>query len=128
MKRTVPLLIAFLVAIAIPSPALSQKQLPAEDQKKLFKAPEGFAIELVAAEPTVINPITMTLDDKGRIYVSESHTYRYGPSGSPVKPASNPIVRLDPQPDGKGYKRVVVADRFEEPVMGLAFRNGKLWV
>ena len=30
----------------------------------------------------------MVLDDKGRIIVSESHTYRYGKSGTPVKPAS----------------------------------------
>jgi quinoprotein glucose dehydrogenase len=100
--------------------------LPA-DEKKLFVLPRGFEIELVAAEPLVINPITMALDEKGRLYVSESHTYRYGPGGSPVKPFSNPIVRLDPLPDGKGYKRVQVADGFEEPVMGLAIRDGKLW-
>src|SRR4029078_10879176 len=78
MKRSLPLLLVLLVAVAVPSPAVSQKKIPAEEQKKLFKVPEGFEIELVAAEPTVINPITMTIDEKGRIYVSESHTYRYG--------------------------------------------------
>ncbi len=102
-------------------------RLAPEEEKKQFSLPKGFEIDLVAAEPLVVNPITMTLDDRGRLYVSESHTYRYGPSGSPVKPFTNPIVRLDPLEGGKGYRRVVVADGFEEPVMGLAIRDGKLW-
>lgn len=103
-------------------------RLSAEEQKKHFQVPEGFEVELVAAEPLVINPITMTIDDKGRIYVSESHTYRYGPTGSPVKPFRNPVVRLDPQPDGKGYKRVPVADGFDDPVMGIAVKGDKIWL
>ena len=103
-------------------------RLSAEEQKKHFQVPEGFEVELVAAEPLVINPITMSVDDKSRIYVSESHTYRYGPSGSPVKPFRNPVVRLDPLPDGKGYKRVPVADGFDDPVMGIAIRGDKIWL
>jgi putative membrane-bound dehydrogenase-like protein len=107
--------------------ATVQKQQPPEKQHKHFTFPKGFELELVAAEPLVINPVTMTLDEQGRIYVSESHTYRYGPAGSPVKPYANPIVRLDPQPGGS-LKRTLVADGFEDPAMGLAIRDGKLWV
>jgi putative membrane-bound dehydrogenase-like protein len=103
-------------------------RLSAEEEKKHFQVPEGFEVELVAAEPQIINPITLAVDDKGRIYVSESHTYRYGPSGSPIKPYRNPVVRLDPLPDGKGYQRTVVADGFEDPVMGIAVRGNKLWL
>ena len=102
--------------------------LSAEEERKHFLVPDGFEVELVAAEPTIINPITMALDEQGRLYVSESHTYRYGPSGSPVKPYRNPVVRLDPLPGGKGYQRVVVADGFDDPVMGIAIRGGKLWL
>jgi putative membrane-bound dehydrogenase-like protein len=105
-----------------------RKQLSAAEEKKYFQLPEGFEIELVAEEPAVINPITMALDEKGRLYVSESHTYRYGPQGSPVKPFSNPVVRLDPLPDGKGFRRVVVADGFDDPVMGIAVRGNQLWL
>lgn len=112
---------------AAPDRKITQHLSPAEE-KPHFVLPPDFEIELVAAEPLVINPITMTLDDRGRLYVSESHTYRYGPGGSPVKPYSNPIVRLEPLPDGKGYRRVVVVDGLEEPAMGLAIRQGKLWV
>jgi putative membrane-bound dehydrogenase-like protein len=98
-----------------------------DEQKGCFVLPPGFEVELVAAEPLVINPVTMTVDDKGRIYVSESHTYRFGPKGSPVQPFSNPIVRLDPKKDGKGYDRVVVAGGFDDPVMGIAVKGDKLW-
>jgi len=92
-----------------------------------FELPEGFQIELVAAEPLIINPVCIALDDRNHLYVAESHTYRFGPAGSPVKPAGNPIVRLDPLPDGKGFCRTVIADGFEDPVMGMAIRDGRLW-
>lgn len=103
-------------------------RLSAEEQHKHFVFPEGFALELVAADPLVINPITMALDEKGRIYVSESHTYRYGPSGSPIKPFANPVVRLDPTKDGKGFTRTLIADGFDDPVMGIAVKGDKLWL
>ncbi len=103
-------------------------RLSAQEQLKHFVVPEGFAVELVAADPLVINPITLAADEKGRLYVSESHTYRYGPPGSPIKPYANPVIRLDPTPDGKGFKRTLVADGFADPVMGIAIKGGKLWL
>lgn len=116
-----------LPIVPLPNKNIKDALEPAE-QKKHFQLPEGFEVELVAAEPLVINPVTMAMDEKGRLYVSESHTYRYGPSGSPIKPFRNPVVRLDPLPEGKGYKRVLVADGFDDPVMGIAVRGGKLWL
>jgi putative membrane-bound dehydrogenase-like protein len=102
-------------------------RLTAKEQLKHFIVPKDFEIELVAADPVVINPITMVVDDKGRIIVSESHTYRYGPPGSPIKPYANPVVRLDP--DGKGgFTRTLVADGFADPVMGIAVKGDKLWL
>ena len=107
-------------------PKVKDRQKP-EDQTKNFILPEGFVAELVAGDPLVINPVTITMDDQGRLLVSESHTYRYGPSGSPVKPFRNPVVRLDP--DGKGsFKRTLIADGFDDPVMGIAIKGDKLWL
>ncbi len=102
-------------------------RLTPQEQIKHFVVPKDFEIELVAADPLVINPITMVLDDKGRIIVSESHTYRYGPKGSPIKPYANPVIRLDP--DGKGgFTRTLIADGFADPVMGIAVKGDKLWL
>jgi putative membrane-bound dehydrogenase-like protein len=107
-------------------PKVKDRQKPA-DQTKNFILPEGFVAELVAGDPLVINPVTIMTDEKGRLLVSESHTYRYGPSGSPVKPFRNPVVRLDP--DGNGsFTRTLIADGFDDPVMGIAIKGDKLWL
>lgn len=104
-----------------------KKQISAQEQLKHFVVPKDFEIELVAADPVIINPVTMTLDDQGRIILSESHTYRYGPPGSPIKPFANPVIRLDP--DGKGgFTRTLIADGFDDPVMGIAIKGDKLWL
>jgi glucose/arabinose dehydrogenase len=115
-----------VLAADAPAKKADDVRSPAE-QLAAFKLPESFKIELVASEPVFFNPVAMAQDDQGRIYVSESHTYRWGPKGSPVDRPSNPIVRLDPSPDGKGFTRTVVAEGFEDPVMGILVRDGKLW-
>jgi putative membrane-bound dehydrogenase-like protein len=40
-----------------------------------MKLPEGFRARLVAAEPRMIKPIAMNVDDRGRVWVIETHTY-----------------------------------------------------
>jgi putative membrane-bound dehydrogenase-like protein len=40
-----------------------------------FKLPEGFRATLFAGEPDLIKPIAMTTDDRGRLWVVESHSY-----------------------------------------------------
>ena len=109
-------------------PKKIDRYIPAREQIGHFAVPEGFTVELVVSEPTIINPVCIALDEQGRLYVSESHTYRYGDKGTPLAgSAANPIVRLDPLPDGKGFRRVLVADGFDDPVMGMAIRGNQLW-
>src|SRR2546425_4944695 len=43
--------------------------------------PPGFTVELVASEPDVVNPIAMTFDDRGRIWITESIEYPRQPAG-----------------------------------------------
>jgi putative membrane-bound dehydrogenase-like protein len=40
-----------------------------------FKLPEGFRATLFAGEPDLIKPIAMTIDDRGRLWIVESHSY-----------------------------------------------------
>lgn len=101
---------------------------PADESVRLFTVPAGFEVSVVAHEPDVINPIAMVVDDRGRLIVSEAHTYRWGPEASPVKPPSNPIVLLELDEQGKAHRRRVVAQGFEDPVMGLAIRGKRLWI
>jgi putative heme-binding domain-containing protein len=95
-----------------------------------FKLPEGFEVSLVAAEPHLANPISMTLDEQGRIFVSNAHSYRqpwWLMKPPPEQEPSNPIVCLTPGPDGRAVEANIVAAGFENPVMGLATRGNRLW-
>ncbi len=46
-----------------------------EEAIEAMSVPLGFAVELVAAEPAIVNPIAMAFDDRGRIWVTESLEY-----------------------------------------------------
>jgi sugar lactone lactonase YvrE len=48
----------------------------AQSVKKL-RVPAGLKVELFAAEPQFVNPVALSIDDKGRVYVAETH--RRGP-------------------------------------------------
>ena len=101
--------------------------LPAQNAARRFTLPEGFEISLVAAEPDIVNPMTMCVDEHGIIYATEAHTYRWGTNGSPFSPPSNPIKRLTLGPDGSAAKTMVVAEGFAEPVIGICARAGKIY-
>src|SRR6476469_8278988 len=47
----------------------------AEEELKPFKLPPGFRIELVASDPMVEEPIALTFDPDGRMYVVELRAY-----------------------------------------------------
>lgn len=121
--------VSFCVAshAASPSaPELHPVLSPTETLTK-FSLPEGFEIQLVAAEPELVNPMTMAVDEEGRIYVSLAHTYRYGSEGAPTQSPTNPIVRLELNANGRVARSSEVAAGFADPVMGLAVRGGRLW-
>src|SRR5439155_14119120 len=52
-----------------------QPYLKPEESVKRMKVADGFEVKLFAAEPQVINPIAMTVDEKGRVWVVESFEY-----------------------------------------------------
>ncbi len=86
------------------TPALS----PAEAQKK-FSVPEGFEVRLFAAEPDVINPVAMTWDERGRLWVVELFEYPLG-----ARPGTKPRDRIkileDTDADGRADKVTIFAD------------------
>ena len=96
---------------------------PAEALKRMT-VPEGFSVELVASEPSIINPIAMTFDDRGRIWVTESIEYprkSAGPGRDRVK------VLEDTTGTGKFDKVTVFAEGLNIPT-GVAVGHGGVWV
>ncbi len=68
------------------------------DAVKRMTLPAGFRVHLVAGEPTLVKPIAMTTDARGRLWVVESHSY---PHWLPIgKTGTDRILILEP--DGKG--------------------------
>ena len=79
-------LLVLLTLLAVALPALGQQPpLSPEESLKRFKLPEGFRITLFAGEPDVAQPIAMTLDDRGRLWVVESASYPHWVQGKTGK-------------------------------------------
>src|SRR5256886_1689840 len=90
------------------APAATPALLPEESRKK-FVVPPGFEVRLFAAEPEVVNPVAMTWDERGRLWVVELYEYPLG-----AKPGDKPRDRIkileDTDGDGCADKITVFAD------------------
>ncbi|MEK7677997.1 MAG: PVC-type heme-binding CxxCH protein, partial [Verrucomicrobiota bacterium] len=95
------------------TPALS----PAEAQKK-FTVPPGFEMRLFAAEPDVVNPVAMTWDERGRLWVVELYEY---PLGAPAGTKPLDIIKILEDTDGDGQ-----ADKVKTFADGLNLATGIL--
>jgi len=60
---------------------------PAVDAVKQFKVAAGVQMELVAAEPTVMQPLSMNFDERGRLWVVQYRQYPF--------PAGLKVIRYD---------------------------------
>src|SRR5258705_13475781 len=75
----------------------------AEDVKKLVVA-QGLEATLFAAEPMMVNPCDMDVDERGRVWITEGANYRKW-SNPPLRPEGDRIVILeDTDHDGKADK------------------------
>ena len=81
---------------------------PAKAQKK-FVVPQGFEVRLFAAEPDVVNPVAMSFDEKGRLWVVELYEYPNGAKRG-VKGRDRVKVYWDTDGDGLADKNIVFAD------------------
>lgn len=86
--------------------------------------PPGFTVEVVAAEPDLVNPVAMTFDDQGRIWVTESLEY---PRHSPGPGRDRIKVLEDTDQDGRVDKTTIFAEGLNIP-SGIAVGYGGVWV
>jgi putative membrane-bound dehydrogenase-like protein len=76
----------------------------------------GMAVELVACEPEVVDPIAIRFDEDGRLWVVEMRDYPNGPPDG-KKPLSRIVILTDADDDGRFETSRVFAD-------GLLFPTG----
>lgn len=56
--------------------------LSPKDELATFKLPDGIVAQLVAAEPDIVDPVAMTFDERGRLFVCEMRGYPNGGVGT----------------------------------------------
>ena len=131
--RFIPFTIVFMLALPCPAqeeriphaqdkppgPALS----PAEALAKMT-VPEGFTVELVASEPDIVNPVAMTIDERGRFWITESLEY---PRRSPGPGKDRIKILEDTDADGKADTFTVFMEGLNIP-SGIAVGHGGVWI
>jgi mono/diheme cytochrome c family protein len=96
-----------------------------EEQAKGFLLPAGYRMELVAAEPDVINPTLIEFDGNGRMYVGEMISYMMDAEASREHDPISWITRWEStKGDGRYDKRTVFADKLVAPRMILPLQDG----
>ncbi|MBA4063297.1 MAG: hypothetical protein C0501_06215 [Isosphaera sp.] len=104
MRSLVRGLTPLAVVLASAAVAAAQKgPLPPDQALAALKVADGFQVELFAAEPMLINPTSIDVDHKGRVWVAEAVNYRRTNFGRPLirKEGDRIVVLVDANGDGK---------------------------
>ncbi len=116
---------ALVGTLAGPLVAASAEPHEPKEELASFKMREGFDANLFAAEPMISNPIHMTWDPQGRLWVVTSTAY---PHLKPGQTTDDKIVILeDTDGDGRADESTVFADGLYIPT-GLALGDGGVYV
>ncbi|MEY4938725.1 MAG: hypothetical protein RIQ93_460 [Verrucomicrobiota bacterium] len=113
-----------------PNPEVQMPPAPPlapEEALKTFVLPPNFRIELVAAEPMVRDPVMMTFDGRGRLWVAELSAYNIPEileqlpiyldktQPPPAVPKGRVVVLEDTNGDGRMDKRTVYWENMDVP-------------
>ena len=99
--------------------------LTAEAAAAAMKVPEGFRVQVCAAEPDVKQPIAMALDDRGRTWIAEAYEYPVRATGDQGR--DRILIFEDTNGDGKFDSRKIFAEGLNL-VSGLEVGFGGVWV
>ncbi|MBM3824741.1 MAG: c-type cytochrome [Verrucomicrobia bacterium] len=108
-----------------PADVVPHAGLTAAEAVQAATLPEGFKLHAFAHEPDVRQPIAFCLDDRGRIWVAEGHTYpKRAPEG---KGKDRILVFEDTNHDHKFDRRTVFMEGLNL-ISGLEIGFGGVWV
>lgn len=124
MKGIILSLLGTSVLLANPTLVRETDPLSPADEQKALHVPDGFELQLFAAEPMINKPINLAVDKRGRVWVSSTVEYPYAATkdrwsdtkGSFVKDSRDAIKILeDTDGDGKADKVTDFADGLNIP-------------
>lgn len=109
----------------VENPATPTHDSPASTTVGQMYVPDGFSVDVVAAEPDIHQPIAFTFDTKGRLWVVEGHSY---PQKRPEGEGLDRVVILtDSNGDGRFDQRKVFAEGLNL-VSGIEVGYGGVWI
>ncbi len=101
----------------------STRPVALEKSASAMTLPPGFHASLVAGEPEIHQPIALSIDPMGRLWVAENDSYPV-----PQANAQNRIVVFERDSiKASGYRRTVFADQLQYP-SGVLVGRGGVWV
>jgi putative membrane-bound dehydrogenase-like protein len=116
---TVAHILAPLPSQAAPAPA------PLAEAVERMEFPSGFEVTLFAGEPDIVQPIAMTLDDRGRLWVVECLAY---PDWTHEKEGNDRVIIMeDTTGDGRFDERTIFYDKGRN-LSGIAVGFGGVWL
>ncbi len=131
MRPTRISLFALALALACSPLAHAQRDLKnipdpdPEEERKTFILPEGFEVNLYAADPLLAKPIQMNFGADGRLWIASSEVY---PQIKPGQEATDKILVLsDDNHDGRADKTTVFTSDLLVPT-GVLPGNGGCYV
>ncbi|MEQ1859113.1 MAG: discoidin domain-containing protein [Chthoniobacteraceae bacterium] len=125
------LLLPVLAAVAFaqdpafpPQPPV--QPLSAAESLKKAQLPPGYRLELVLSEPQIAEPVAISFDGDGRMFVVEMRTYMQDINGTGEhEPISRVSLHEDTDGDGRYDKHTVFADKLLLPRMVLPLERGR---
>src|SRR5947209_162419 len=126
LMTVVAVFFSISLGVLAAEPEVTEQDLPrvpaTEPNKAIdtFQIKSGFRIELVAAEPLVVDPIAMAFDENGRLFVVEMRDY------PEQRDAKLGRIRLleDTDGDGRFDKSTVFADHLPWPTAVICYDGG----
>ncbi len=105
---------ALVAGLILAAPVSAQRDLTKipppdpEQERRSFRLPEGFEVNLFAGDPALAKPIQMSFDPEGRLWIATSRVY---PHIEPGQAAEDQILVLeDCDQDGVADRTTVFAD------------------
>lgn len=113
-------LVALLLGSGVVSASGDTEGFPRTTDRRL-------AIELFAQHPQIVTPTGIAVDDRGRVFVAESHTH-FRPKDYDGPPADRILIFEDSDDDGRPDKRTIFQEGFTHVMDIECHRDGSLYV
>ncbi len=105
------------------------KYLYGDEAMATFTMAQGYQIELFASEaefPDLANPVQMSFDNRGRLWVATMPSYPHWRPGDP-KPSDKILILTDENGDGRADKQIIFAEDLHLPT-GFEITNQGVFV